>query len=169
MEIKLVFPGEPRAVQSFRFTQRGRKYQPKENVEWKGYIRMVATQTLPSGWTPVDCPVRIKKALFVFAPVKSLKAAQRRIIEAGGFVSKTTKPDLTDNLFKGVIDALTGILYRDDALICGLDGVEKVYGRIPRIELVFDIQRKPLASDLFSMRETFEKATAKAGFELVFG
>ena len=37
----IFIPGQPKAVQSFRFTRKGRKYQPKEVVEWKTYIKIM--------------------------------------------------------------------------------------------------------------------------------
>jgi len=141
MRIKLIFPGEPKAIQSVRFARRGdfiAKYQPKKNEDWKSYIRVSAQQQLPDDWMLLDCPLKIKKALFVFNPIKSLKKDEKQIIELGGFVSKSTKPDLTDNLFKGVIDALTGIVYRDDALIHTIESSQKVYGAVPRIEIEFE-------------------------------
>ena len=133
--IRLEFPGEPKSVQSFRFTRQGRKYQPKDVTEWKGYIRCMAQEQLPPEFAPLDCGVNIH-VIFVFTPPKSMKKADKDKIEAGLTVYKTTRPDLTDNLFKGVIDALTGICWTNDSRICKERAV-KVYGREPRITIEF--------------------------------
>jgi Holliday junction resolvase RusA-like endonuclease len=64
------------------------------------------------------------------------KATQQEII-AGCIEYKTTKPDLCDNLCKGVCDALTGIVYRDDSLIAEVHS-KKIYGINPRIEITIE-------------------------------
>ena len=138
--ITLQFDGEPKAVQSCRFAHVGgfmRKYQPKTTTEWKGYIRLATQSQVPDGWTPIDGPIAIMRALFVFSPPKSLKKADRTAIECGACLPKFTKPDLTDNLFKGLIDAMAGLVFVDDSRICKLDNVSKVYGNKPGITITF--------------------------------
>lgn len=134
--LNLTFPGEPRAVQSVRFANIGgfvRKYQPKRNEDWKSYIRVSANEQLPDGWKVMDCPLAIK-ATFFFSPPKSWAKYRLRELQCGVRFFKTTKPDLTDNLMKGLIDALTGIIWRDDAIICVVQS-SKEYAESPRIEL----------------------------------
>ena len=136
--MKLVFPGEPKAVQSFRFANIGgfmRKYQPKETVDWKNYIKILALQQAGPGFQPITVGVRLDSWKFIFPPLKSFKKPVKARIEAGQLLLKTTKPDLTDNLKKGVIDALKGTIFADDSLIC-IDGASfKAYGLEPRIEV----------------------------------
>ena len=52
----------------------------------------------------------------------------------GAVVYKTSKPDLQDNLLKGVCDALTGILWERDQQICRVDTV-KLYGHEAMTEI----------------------------------
>lgn len=87
---------------------------------------------------PFKGAVKIKRALFVFPAVKSLRKADRLYIEDGGYILKTTKPDLTDNLFKGLIDSLAGIVYEQDQQICVNCESYKVMGVEPRIEIEFE-------------------------------
>ena len=42
-------------------------------------------------------------------------------------------PDL-DNLAKLVLDAMTGIFWRDDSIICDME-IRKIYSESPRIEI----------------------------------
>lgn len=135
-EIKLVFMGEPKAVQSFRFTRAGRKYQPSEVVAWKSLVRLDTRDQLPAGFTLFTGPVEIVSARFVFPPPKSMLKAKLAAIDNGWTVFKTTKPDLTDNLFKGLVDALSGLVWERDQQICATGQAVKVYGRQPRTELV---------------------------------
>jgi len=45
-------------------------------------------------------------------------------------IYKTTKPDLVDNLMKGLFDAMKGVVFIDDALVCKTE-TEKIYGLVP--------------------------------------
>ena len=45
---------------------------------------------------------------------------------------------MTDNLFKGLIDAMSGIVYEADQLICHNADTKKVWGLEPRIEIEFE-------------------------------
>ena len=81
-------------------------------------------------------PVAIGHVLFAFPMTSSLKKAERNAVDAGLKVWKVSKPDMMDNLFKGLLDALSGVVYLDDKQICHLEGpVDKVYAEIPRIEI----------------------------------
>lgn len=130
MEIKLSFQGEPKAVQSVRFARIGnfiRKYQPKEQIDWKNYLKMQAMEQLPSGFTPFQEIVHLK-AKFVFSHPKSWTKRKMQEFMLGTKMFKTTRPDLNDNLLKGVCDALTGIIWQDDGLIATVTS-EKIYGQ----------------------------------------
>ncbi len=111
-----------------------RKYQPKDVVDWKNYIKLVAQSQIPESFKPIDGPIVIS-ARFIFQPLKSFSKKKISLIESGWIFSKTTKPDLTDNLFKGLIDALSGVIWERDQQICMTRFCEKVYGSPPRIEL----------------------------------
>lgn len=139
MHLTLNFSGEPRAVQSMRVCQIGgflRKYQPKAVTDWKNWIRLQAIDQLPEGWQVIaDTPISVD-CEFRFTPPKSMRASLRRDLMAGSAVAwKTTRPDLGDNLRKGVLDALTGIVWRDDALIAR-DSGRKIYAREPGIKIM---------------------------------
>lgn len=130
MEIKLSFQGEPKAVQSARFCKIGnfiKSYQPKEQIDWKNYLKMQAMEQLPPGFTPFQEIVHLK-ARFVFSHPKSWTKRKTQEFMLGTKMYKTTRPDLNDNLLKGVCDALTGIIWQDDGLIATVSS-EKIYGQ----------------------------------------
>ncbi len=119
MKITLLFPGKPKAVQSMKVAWAARRtYQPTEVVDWKNYIRLQARQQLPEGFTTLEGVAIGIDVGYEFIPPKSIRSADRRTIEAGGTVWHTKRPDVGDNLNKGLFDALTGIIWKDDALIC---------------------------------------------------
>lgn len=130
----IFIPGQPKAVQSFRFTRNGRKYQPKEVVEWKTYIKIMAMKELPDHFIRVDDRPLHVEYRFVYSPPKSMRKRDRAYMEQGIPVYKTTRPDLGDNLRKGLNDALTGVVWGDDSLIVSDKG-EKVYGDEPGIHI----------------------------------
>ena len=72
------------------------------------------------------------EAVFVFPMLKGVSKSKIQAIEQGEIFYKTTKPDLTDNLMKGTMDALNGIVFTDDSIIAKVDSI-KIYGVVPKI------------------------------------
>ena len=147
MSIKFKILGIPQPKQSARFAIRkgkgGRnflqKYQKKEVVQNERNIAFDIKSQLPEGFIPFDSAIHVKKLLYVFPPQKNWSKKKLKELEEGKIFYKETKPDLTDNLNKGLFDAMNGIVYTDDARICKMSEVEKIYGLIPRIEVEFEI------------------------------
>lgn len=136
MEVSLYFAGEPKAIQSVRVAQIGgfiRKYQPKANVDWKAYLRVLAIDQLPTDWEPLSDALELHVD-FSFAPLRSMSKKLRARIAGGEIVYKPSRPDLCDNLMKGLCDALTGVVWRDDAQICRVSSVKR-YGDKPGIAI----------------------------------
>lgn len=135
MEIKIVIPGIPIPKQSFRFglmkTKTGipivRKYQPKEIVNQKNHIIARLKALLPYDYQPSENPLIIHECTFYFPFRKSSKDYEGK--------PKTTKPDVTDNLLKGLIDAMQGIVFVNDSQIWKMVNVRKVYSENPRTEI----------------------------------
>jgi Holliday junction resolvase RusA-like endonuclease len=134
MIYKLKIPCIPKAVQSFKYTKLGHKYQPDEVENRKAYITMMAAQQFKHA--PLDGCIEIVYFYHVFSPLKSMTKAEKLHIANGGFIYKNTKPDVMDNLNKGVMDALNGICWVDDKMICG-GKVTKVYGLNPGLYIAF--------------------------------
>lgn len=133
--LEFYFPIEPVAVQSAKFFRCGRiirAYQPARVTDFKQIIRLNAMNQLPEGHIPWDGPVLVE-GLFIFTPPKSMKKSLLKVIEAGGYIYKTTKPDV-DNLTKAVFDAMSKTVWRDDAPICDYH-IRKGYGLKPFIRL----------------------------------
>lgn len=136
--IKLSFPVTPKACQSFRFTKTGRRYQPKEVLQFKRLISQIAS--CQYNGEPLKGPIGIY-AVFNFKYLKSFSKKKIEYLESGGAIHKTTKPDLTDNLMKGFIDALAGIVFEQDQQICVVHS-RKVYALEDGIELTaFEIKQ----------------------------
>lgn len=137
-KITLFIPGIPKPKQSARFRIAGngkrqfvQSYQSKEVKDEERSIKMIVLEQLPDGFVCHDGPVSVELVVFQFPPLKSMRKAEEIIIKQGGSIPKTTKPDLTDNLMKGLFDALEGIVYANDSLIYRVRSSSKVYHREP--------------------------------------
>lgn len=143
--ITLFIPGIPQPKQSVRsrIVNAGDKsyvshYQSKEVKEAEKNIRSIVITQLPSGFLPFSKGVVITKLHYSFPPLKSFSKKSLARIESGEGIVKTTKPDLTDNLNKGVFDALQGLVFINDSQICGLNNCKKFYSNSPGISLVME-------------------------------
>lgn len=135
-ELKLTILGTPKPKQSARFYAKGNKvfsFQKKEVVENERNIAYDVKSQLPICFKPFDEPIGVE-VLFVFPIKETFTKKQKQAIEEGAVVYKDTKPDLHDNLMKGVFDALEGIVFVNDSRICEVAS-KKIYGNKPRIEL----------------------------------
>jgi Holliday junction resolvase RusA-like endonuclease len=134
--LQLTVLGIPAPKQSFRFNPKtgGKFTDAKTTGKLNSFIEQVVS-SLPKGFIPFDCKLKLV-AVFVFPPVKSMKKAILKDIEEGALIYKETRPDLTDNLMKGICDKMTGVVYTDDSRICSIKS-DKYYGSVPRTELTF--------------------------------
>lgn len=93
--------------------------------QMKAIISGAVQAHLPSDWEPVTGPI---ESLIVIerAPTATSK------------VFKLTAPDVHDNLLKGLIDAHTGILFRDDKQIVS-SRVSEIYSDADRVTFRFNL------------------------------
>lgn len=138
--MKFIIKGIPQPKQSARFKsmKMGTKtiiksYQKESVIQNERNIAFDVKSQLPVGFIPYNTALGLK-ALFVFPPLASWSKKKMTQLVSGEIIHKETKPDLPDNLHKGLCDALSGIVYTDDARICKVES-EKIYGLVPRIEL----------------------------------
>ncbi len=154
----LIIPGIPKPKQSARFAYRPtkdgkgfiHKYQKKEVVDNENNIKSIVILQLPEGFQPFSGPIKINKLHYIFPPLKSFKKSEISFIQTGGLIYKSTKPDLTDNLQKGLFDALEGIIFYNDSQVCWMDNVKKYYGLKPMIILEIEEINKFNDKDLFT-------------------
>jgi len=110
-------------------------YQTKAVKDEERSIKMIIREQLPEGFTCHTGPVSLGNVIFSFPPIKSLRRSEEIVIEQGGSIPKMTKPDLTDNLMKGLCDAMQGIVYANDSQIYQVLMTQKVYSKRPGISL----------------------------------
>ena len=117
--------GDPRPQGRPRFARMGKfvkAYDPKDSRDYKQTLAaQIAAQNpeyIQDGAISLECE-------FIFARPKTLP---KKVVD------HTKKPDL-DNLLKALKDAMTGIVWHDDAQIVSLSA-RKDYGDVPGIKMV---------------------------------
>ena len=106
--IRLTIPGEPVAQGRPRFSRRGKyvsTYDPPKSRGYKEYIKQIARQELHI--EPLTGSIRINVKVYRGIQKSGSKLTRRK--KQDGIIRPTVKPD-TDNYYKAVSDALTGIL-----------------------------------------------------------
>lgn len=146
MTLELKILGIPQPKQSVRssgkITTTGkvkiRHFQPEKIKQNERNIAFYVKSQLPKGFRPFDGPIAVKRLLYVFPPQKNWSKTKLKQMEEGTVFYRDVKPDLMDNLNKPLFDALEGIVYTNDARIVKADGMLKIYGFVPRIEIEFE-------------------------------
>jgi len=111
-------------------------YTPEKTRTYEGMIRTQAMQEIGNK-EPFDCPVEfVMRAVF---PVPASWSSKKRERALTGEIKPGKKPDL-DNIAKAWNDALNGVVYRDDSLICRMT-LDKRYG--PQALVVVTVRAMP--------------------------
>jgi Holliday junction resolvase RusA-like endonuclease len=128
-EITLALKGQPMAKQSVRGSKKG-YYQPaKYKARTNSYILQIKSQ-LPNNFVMFTKIVHVEFLQIMFEPLSQHKKTKyiMELFKGGGTIDKTTNPDVMDNLNKLLFDSMSGIVYKDDGLICRANNISKVYG-----------------------------------------
>ncbi|ADH03135.1 gp54 [Brochothrix phage BL3] len=136
--MKLTFDIEPVAQGRPRFSSFGkhmRAYDPPKSMYFKEQIKLMARKMLPEGYEPISEPVRVFMTFCRPLP-KTLTKLNRQAHEQGKFYPRT-RPDV-DNYVKGLLDALSGIVYTDDNIIIQITA-DKKYSDKGRIEFEIEV------------------------------
>ena len=133
--IKLIIPGEPCAQGRPRFSTAGgcvKAYDPAKSRSYKAFVKLIAVEEMKKQcWKYTERPLLIRvDAYLTLAKSRSKKFKADAL---AGRELPTKKPDV-DNLLKTVMDALSGVLYKDDKQIVDC-GVRKYYAEEPRLEV----------------------------------
>lgn len=136
MDILFLIPGEPTAQGRPRFSNRGpyvKAYDPEKSRNYKAFVKCIAMDAMHAhnGLQPLETPINVNIKAFIGIPASKSKKFKAAALE--GVQRPTKKPDC-DNIAKIILDALSGIVYKDDKQIVSLL-VEKFYADNPRVEV----------------------------------
>lgn len=123
--------GIPTPKQSFRFTKTGHKYQTSKVVQDESNTRAQIVAKLPKKFSILDEPLKME-AEYVFPFPSSFSKKNILLAKSGKRFYKSTKPDISDNLNKGYLDAMQGVVFLNDSLVCEIRAV-KYYGFTPKV------------------------------------
>ncbi len=117
---QLNIPGNPKSQLRPRLGRNG-VYNPskkdKAAAQWS-----IATQYHD---IPIDFPVEIHLEFYFGVPASSSKKKKREMLL--GAIPYSKKPDV-DNLIKLTLDAMNGIVFKDDSLVVKISAVKRYSG-----------------------------------------
>jgi Holliday junction resolvase RusA-like endonuclease len=130
MTFQVIFSveGDPVGKQRPRFAK-GRTYTPKKTVEYEKLIADKARKAMGSS-DPLETPV----AVYIYANhAIPASYSKKRRNDCLNRLERPKKPDL-DNTAKSFLDAMNGIVYRDDVQVVSLH-VTKRYDTIASVHV----------------------------------
>jgi len=130
--ISFTIPGKPVAQGRPRAARRGNRimmYDPKPSKDYKEYVAKIAKEYAPE--EPTEAALGVQMKIYREIPKSTTKKDRKLINE--GLKRPVVRPD-TDNYTKAILDALNGIIYKDDSQIVDLKA-SKYYSDDPRVEI----------------------------------
>lgn len=134
-------------------------YTPQKTRDYEKSIACAARAAM-HGRVPLDEPVAL--GLVVRFPVPASWSRRKAQEALAGARLPGIKPDL-DNVEKAVCDALNGIVWRDDALVCEVAKVKR-YSERPGIDVTVETLRRAdpwLADDARALKEQIRRERAE--------
>ena len=131
--ISLVIPGKPVAKARPRVFRHGkftRAVTPTNTVNYETQIRERFATEYP-GFEPMDGGLSLM--LDADFPIPTSASKRKRELMLDGEIYRVQKPDL-DNVIKIVMDALTGLAYKDDSQIVEI-AATKGWSETPRVSI----------------------------------
>lgn len=137
--ITFIVPGEARGKGRPRFARQGkfvRTYTDDRTASFENLVALFASQAM--GARPlIEGPASVRMDIHVGIPASWSK--KKRAAALAGNLRPTGKPDL-DNCAKLVLDAINGVVWRDDKQVAALT-ITKQYAEIPRTEVAVQEMR----------------------------
>lgn len=125
--------GRPRAAKKGKFAS---VYEDKKDTQAKQDLAVIVQQNAPDEL--LDCPLRVDLHFYFPRPKSHFGTGKNSgTLKSSAPFHYTSKPD-RDNLDKLVLDALTGVFWRDDSLVCR-GWLQKEYSDKPRTEIFIKI------------------------------
>lgn len=126
--IHIIIPGEPVGQGRPRVTRWG-TYDPPKSKAYKNLVRLYTRKCYKGEL--LAGPLRV--GMRIYRPIQKTGSKKLHADKAAGLIKPVVKPDI-DNVFKGVTDAMKGIVWVDDNQIVDTH-ITKDYGVEPRVEV----------------------------------
>ena len=126
-------PGEPQGKRRARFVRAGhfvKTYADPKTVTYETFIREMFCIAHP-GFVPLEGGLGVEIRAFCGMP-KGVSKRKRAMMESGEL--RPAKRPVADNIAKVILDALTGLAFKNDSQVVRLI-VGKAYSTRPRVEV----------------------------------
>lgn len=144
-ELTIIIPGEVVPKQSARFRAISywnkdknkcdaflQSYLKKEVTNYEELVKICAMEQIPAEEKKELMTGALEAEVLIVTGIpKSMTKRDQEFIRQGSIIYKFTLPDITDNLVKGIFDALQDIVYKNDGQIAK-HSATKIYGFEPR-------------------------------------
>src|SRR5699024_10591555 len=128
IHLKLIIDGKPEPQLRPRISG-NRMYDPKKTKNYKRYVGLLARQQYKGEL--LISPLAIEMDIYRQIPKNTSK--KRRKLKNEKTIRPIVKPDV-DNYTTGTLDALNGIIYKDDSQVVDLNA-RKYYSYDPRVDI----------------------------------
>jgi len=131
--IKFEIPGEPQGKRRARFVRAGhfiKSYADPKSVSFETFVREMFCLAYPQ-FVPLEGQLAVEIRAFCGMPNSVSK--KKRVLMENGELRPAKKPEV-DNIAKVILDALTGLGFRNDSQVTRLL-VDKLYSDRPRVEV----------------------------------
>jgi len=125
---KFTVPGQPQGKGRPRVTRNG-TYTPQKTKDYQNLIAAIADSKCDNYY--IDEP--LKATIECYYQIPKSMPKYKRVMVASGQLFPIVKPDI-DNVAKAILDALNGVVYKDDNQIIELY-INKQYSDNPRVEV----------------------------------
>ena len=127
---KIIILGEVQSQLRPIFNSKTRKaIDPKKCRDYKALVSLTTKKYYQDN--PLDEPLRVEVDIYRSIP-KSWSNKKKEMAK-NGELFPTSKPD-TENLSKGILDGMSGLVWRDDSIIIEHE-IKKFYSTVPRAEV----------------------------------
>ncbi len=105
-----------------------------KGTHWRSDVRSACADALPYDFTPMECPLAVEMVFVKVRPQGHYRTGRySELLKDSAPRYPTTRPD-SGKLGRSVLDALTGLLWKDDSLIVD-ERLSKEFGPSPECRI----------------------------------
>ena len=138
MTVTVFIPGEPQGKERPKFARAGahvKTYTPEKTVVYESRVRFEYIRHCKVRF-PEDAVLEVDITAVFSIPKRTPKKNLAGMLD--GSVRPTRKPDV-DNIVKIILDALNGVVYKDDAKVVAVTA-RKIYGKDENVGVIVKIR-----------------------------